>query len=95
MTAVIGRRLETGASPMAPGVDQRAANRHLRTVLIAKGNAVTYHEAPGGHDFATFRRSAVKGLRALLPGPAAGTDGPALSPSRDAPPGGPAGRGWR
>jgi hypothetical protein len=59
-------RLETGASPLSPGVDQRAANRHLRTVLRAKGHDVTYHEAPGGHDFATFRRSAVKGLRALL-----------------------------
>ncbi len=60
-------RLETGPSPMAPGIDQRAANRHMRTVLIAKGNEVTYHEAPGGHDFATFRRSAVQGLRTLLP----------------------------
>jgi enterochelin esterase family protein len=59
-------RLETGASPLSPGVDQRAANRHLRTVLQAKGYDVTYHEAPGGHDFATFRRSAVKGLQTLL-----------------------------
>lgn len=59
-------RLETGASPCSPGVDQRAANRHLRTVLVAKGHDVTYHEAPGGHEFATFRRSAVKGLRVLL-----------------------------
>lgn len=59
--------LETGSSPLSPGVDQRAANRHLRTVLRAKGYDVTYHEAPGGHDFATFRRNAVKGLRALLP----------------------------
>ena len=59
-------RLETGTSPLSPGVDQRAANRHLRTVLRARGHDVTYHEAPGGHDFATFRRSAVKGLRALL-----------------------------
>jgi len=66
-------RLETGASPLAPGIDQRAANRHLRTVLRAKGYDVTYHEAPGGHDFATFRRSVVKGLRALLgPGDDAG-----------------------
>ncbi|GAB3975031.1 hypothetical protein GCM10029978_058110 [Actinoallomurus acanthiterrae] len=61
-------RLETGASPLSPGVDQRAANRHLRTVLTAKGNDVTFHEAPGGHDFATFRRSAVRGLLTLLPG---------------------------
>lgn len=59
--------LETGSSPLSPGVDQRAANRHLRTVLRAKGYPVDYHEAPGGHDFATFRRSLVRGLRALLP----------------------------
>jgi len=59
--------LETGPSPVSPGVDQRAANRHLRTVLRAKGYRVDYHEAPGGHDFATFRRSVVRGLRALLP----------------------------
>ena len=59
--------LETGPSPLSPGVDQRAANRHLRTVLRAKGYRVDYHEAPGGHDFATFRRSLVRGLRALLP----------------------------
>ncbi len=59
--------LETGSSPLSPGVDQRAANRHLRTVLRARGYPVTYHEAAGGHDFATFRRSVVKGLRALLP----------------------------
>jgi len=36
-------------------------------VLRAKGYRVDYHEAPGGHDFATFRRSVVRGLRALLP----------------------------
>ncbi|MCS7482657.1 alpha/beta hydrolase-fold protein [Umezawaea endophytica] len=59
--------LETGPSPLSPGVDQRAATRHLRTVLRAKGYRVDYHEAPGGHDFATFRRSTVRGLRALLP----------------------------
>ncbi|MET1073985.1 MAG: alpha/beta hydrolase-fold protein [Umezawaea sp.] len=59
--------LETGTSPVSPGVDQRAANRHLRTVLRARGYPVSYHEAAGGHDFATFRRSVVKGLRALLP----------------------------
>ncbi|MGA8115160.1 MAG: alpha/beta hydrolase-fold protein [Actinocatenispora sp.] len=60
--------LETGASPLSPGVDQRAANRHLRTVLTAKGYQVSYHESAGGHDFATFRRAAVRGLSTLLPG---------------------------
>ncbi|MDN3354518.1 alpha/beta hydrolase-fold protein [Actinomadura sp. DC4] len=58
--------LETGASPLYPGTDHRGANRHLRTVLRAKGYDVTYYEAPGGHDSATFRRSAVRGLTALL-----------------------------
>ncbi|GLZ31248.1 hypothetical protein Lesp02_34360 [Lentzea sp. NBRC 105346] len=58
--------LETGVTPYAPGVDQRAANRHLRTVLQAKGYDVAYHEAPGGHDFATFRRSTLKGLLHFL-----------------------------
>ncbi|TWP44988.1 DUF3327 domain-containing protein [Lentzea tibetensis] len=59
--------LETGVSDdYAPGVDQRAANRHLRTVLQAKGYDVAYHEAPGGHDFATFRRSTIKGLLHFL-----------------------------
>jgi enterochelin esterase family protein len=69
-------RLETGVSPLSPGVDQRAANRHLRTVLVAKGYDVTYHEAPGGHEFATFRRSVVKGLQALLPGEGGRVSGP-------------------
>ena len=59
-------RLEVGEHPFAPGVDQRASNRHLRTVLRAKGYEVCYHEAPGGHEYATFRRSVAKGLQALL-----------------------------
>jgi enterochelin esterase-like enzyme len=58
--------LEQGVIPMAPGIDQRAANRHLRTVLQAKGYEVFYYEAPGGHDYAAFRRSIAKGLQALL-----------------------------
>lgn len=60
--------LETGTLPFAPGVDHRAANRHFRTVLAARGYDVTYHEARGGHEFATFRESIVKGLRVLLGG---------------------------
>lgn len=59
--------LETGVvDAIAPGIDQLTANRHLRTVLTAKGADVTYHEAPGGHDFATFRRSTIKALQHFL-----------------------------
>jgi enterochelin esterase family protein len=57
-------------SPMfdtpAPGLDYRTAVRHLRDVLTAKGYDLTYHEAPGGHDWPTFRRSYAKGLQELL-----------------------------
>lgn len=64
--------LETGTFvPWMPGIDQRAANRHFRTVLRAKGYEVAYHEAPGGHEFATFRRSVVRGLQKML-GPGGG-----------------------
>lgn len=60
--------LEAGTYvPWIPGVDVRACVRHLRTVLRAKDNEVHYHEAPGGHDFATFRRSIALGLQTLLP----------------------------
>lgn len=60
--------LEAGNVPWIPGVDPRAANRHLRTVLRAKGNQVDYLEAPGGHEFVSFRRNAIRGLCTLLPG---------------------------
>ncbi|WP_080682583.1 alpha/beta hydrolase-fold protein [Sorangium cellulosum] len=60
-------QLETGTFiDWMPGVDQRAANRHLRTVLQAKGYQVTYYESPGGHEFATFRHSVARGLQAML-----------------------------
>lgn len=63
-------QLETGTfAPWMPGIDQRATNRHLRTVLRARGYEVTYYESPGGHEFATFRHSVAKGLQARL-GPA-------------------------
>jgi enterochelin esterase family protein len=52
--------------PHAGGVDQLTANRHMRTVLQAKGYDVTYYEAPGAHDFATWRLTAPTGLRTLL-----------------------------
>lgn len=60
-------QLETGVLlPFSPGVDHRAASRHLRTVLRAKGYDVNYFEAPGGHEFATFRNSTAKALQWLL-----------------------------
>jgi enterochelin esterase family protein len=58
--------LERGQLPYAPGVDQVSVNRHMRTVLQAKGYDVTYYEAPGGHDFATWRLTAPAGLQTLL-----------------------------
>ncbi|MGO1053516.1 alpha/beta hydrolase-fold protein [Crossiella sp. CA198] len=63
--------LEAGNVPWIPGVDPRAANRHFRTVLRAKGNQVDYFEAPGGHEFVSFRRNVIRGLCTLLPGASA------------------------
>ena len=42
-------------------------NRHLRTVLRAKGYEVAY-ESAAGHDFANWGVSAIEGLRVLLGG---------------------------
>jgi enterochelin esterase family protein len=59
--------LEGGPLPQAPGSDQVQANRHLRTVLQAKGYEVAgYLEVPGAHDSASMRLATVEGLRALL-----------------------------
>lgn len=51
-----------------PGVTMLSANRHLRTVLTAKGYEVTLYESPGGHDIANWRRTFPKGLIQLGPG---------------------------
>ena len=61
--------LERGMLQHAPGLDMLSVNRHMRTVLQAKGYDVTYYEAPGGHDFATWRLTALAGLQALLSSP--------------------------
>ncbi|HEX4964510.1 MAG TPA: enterochelin esterase [Thermoanaerobaculia bacterium] len=43
-----------------------ASNRHLRTVLQAKGYAVEYHEFNGGHSILNWRGSFADGLLALF-----------------------------
>jgi enterochelin esterase-like enzyme len=42
------------------------ANRHLRTVLEAKGYSVWLHEFPGGHDMISWQGVIPEGLTALL-----------------------------
>jgi enterochelin esterase family protein len=51
---------------LANGLDYRTAVRHFRDVLLAKNYEFDYYEAPGGHDWVTFRRNVVRGLQALL-----------------------------
>jgi enterochelin esterase-like enzyme len=48
------------------GTTLLTANRHLRTVLQAKGYEVRYHESAGAHDHASWRRTFPEGLRYLL-----------------------------
>jgi enterochelin esterase-like enzyme len=49
------------------GISMLSANRHLRTVLRAKGFDVTFHEFHGGHDRAGWRGCLLRGLPHLLP----------------------------
>ncbi|MEV6130573.1 alpha/beta hydrolase-fold protein [Streptomyces violaceusniger] len=48
------------------GITLLSANRHLRTVLQAKGYDVRYHEFHGGHDRAGWRSAFFEGLQQLL-----------------------------
>jgi enterochelin esterase family protein len=48
------------------GVSLLAANRHLRTVLQARGSAVEYREFNGGHSILNWRGSFADGVLALF-----------------------------
>lgn len=49
---------------------QRAANRHMRDVLLARGYEVGYREFAGNHSYIEWRGSIADGLVALLATPA-------------------------
>ncbi len=55
------------SSHLPGGISLLSANRHLRTVLRAKGFDVAFHEFHGGHDRAGWRGCLLKGLKHLLP----------------------------
>jgi enterochelin esterase family protein len=63
-------RLETGPPPEPHLPSLLVANRHLRTVLEAKGYEVHYREFAGGHDALCWRGTLADGLLALLGQPA-------------------------
>jgi enterochelin esterase-like enzyme len=56
--------MEDRPRPESPSL--LAANRHLRTVLQAKGNAVTFREFNGGHSILNWRGSIADGILALF-----------------------------
>jgi enterochelin esterase-like enzyme len=60
--------LEAGLMENNPreGVSLLAANRHLRTVLQARGTAVEYREFNGGHSILNWRGSFADGVLALF-----------------------------
>jgi enterochelin esterase family protein len=54
--------MERGVGPFPLPI---STNRHLRTVLEAKGYVVQYHEFNGGHEMINWRGTLADGLRAL------------------------------
>ncbi len=54
--------LEHDPMPQTPGLSILAANRHLRTVLQARGYDVTLHQFPGGHDLVHWQHTLLDGL---------------------------------
>jgi enterochelin esterase family protein len=58
-------RLETWSS-RGGGPSQSLSNRHLRTVLQAKGYPVHYAEFAGGHSFFCWQLTLADGLQALF-----------------------------
>jgi enterochelin esterase family protein len=57
--------LESGPSP-GNSPSQLVANRHLRDVLRARGDDVTYRELNGGHDYIGWPAGLADGLLTLL-----------------------------
>lgn len=58
-------RLDAGPTP-GNGPSVLVSNRHLRDVLQARGQDVTYREFNGAHDYICWRGSLADGLLALL-----------------------------
>ncbi|HEY1013560.1 MAG TPA: alpha/beta hydrolase-fold protein [Herpetosiphonaceae bacterium] len=48
------------------GLSQLEANRHMRTVLQAKGCQVAYREYHGGHDYSSLRQPLYEALAAMI-----------------------------
>ncbi|WP_017974843.1 alpha/beta hydrolase-fold protein [Actinopolyspora halophila] len=57
--------LEHTPMPQTPGLSILAANRHLRTVLRARGYDVTLHQFPGGHDLVHWQHTVLDGVQHL------------------------------
>ncbi len=70
----VGRLENIHEEPFDGNPTQLTANRHMRTVLQAKGYPVHYAEYTSGHEFLAIQGSLADGLAALLEGAAAPGD---------------------